>query len=79
MVQIYPSSSELLSKSGQTHTFQAKYPWEQLTVGQSFTIDDKTTLKLKSLRSMAAKQGNQMGLKFRVVEHESCYEVGRVK
>lgn len=54
---------------------KAKYPWRDVPLGKSFTINNKNDIKFKVLRSLASKMGKKLGRKFRVAEHPSCYEV----
>ena len=70
-----PKIKEVPKKFGK----EGKYPWKELKIGQSFAINDKASITLISLRSLAYKTGERIKVKFRVIEHENCYEVGRVK
>jgi hypothetical protein len=52
--------------------------WETIESGQSFAIplDDA---KIDNLRSKCWAMGKKLNKRFRVVKHETCYEIGRIK
>lgn len=54
---------------------EAKYPWKELKVGESFPVDPND-IKLSSLRPFATRMGKKFGKKFRVKDHGESYEVG---
>lgn len=70
-------SSEKLTKF-EPRKPKRNYPWEKLKCGQSFAIP-KSEIKLETIRPIASKKGKQLGKKFKVVEHDNLYEVGRVE
>lgn len=55
-----------------------KYPWRTMAAGTSFAITDKSSIKLSSLKVMAYKMEKKLDKQFNVVEHDNCYEVGRI-
>jgi len=75
MIDILPSSDKFM---GMKRGAQGLYPWRTLNIGHSFAIHDKTTIKLTSLRTMAYKMGKKLNKRFRVCEHDNCYEIGRL-
>lgn len=79
MIETIPSSLQLRIEAGKSYVYEAKYPWIKLKVGESFAIQDKSTVKLRSLKQMAWKTGKKLGFKLWVMEHDNCYEVGRIK
>lgn len=70
-------SSEIVAKTTQSREKWA-FPWEALECGQSFAVP-KDKIKLTTLRSKASIQGQKLNRKFRVVEHDAVYEVGRLE
>lgn len=69
--KIFPSSPEL------TASGKYNFPWDTIECGQSFAVP-KDEIKLLTLRPMATAKGKKLNKKFRVVEHDDCYEVGRL-
>jgi len=78
MREVFTSSEAMKSISVSRPSFEIKYPWIQLKVGESFVVQ-KTEAKLSSLRSMVSRAQKKYGKKFKVAVHEGCYEVGRVQ
>lgn len=54
------------------------WPWNLLDCGQSFAVQ-KDEIKFKTLRSICSIKGKQFGKRFKAVEHDNCYEVGRIE
>jgi hypothetical protein len=75
MTERYPisSSSPKLFQVGRKYD----YPFNSLQIGQSFPIK-KDEVKLETLRSIVSKAGKKLEMKFRVISHDECYEVGRI-
>lgn len=73
---ILPSSPQLVSNCQirDKHNF----PWDKLECGQSFKVP-KEYIKAETLRPMCSLKGKQMNKKFKMIVHDDCYEVGRVK
>ena len=53
--------------------------WETIDVWQSFTIPLDAHVSLNNLRSKCWAMGKKLNKRFRVVQHETCYEVGRIE
>lgn len=53
--------------------------WETVEVGQSFAIPLEAHVSLNNLRSKCWAMGKKLNKRFRVVQHETCYEVGRIE
>ena len=70
---IYPSSQQLTAKRS-----KYDFPWNTIDCGQSFMVD-KSLIKGVTLRPLCSIKGKELGKKFKMVEHNDCYEVGRVK
>lgn len=70
---IFPSSAQLATKKAK-HDF----PWKTLECGQSFSVP-REYIKIETLRPMCSMKGRELNKKFKIVVHEGCYEVGRVK
>lgn len=77
MHDFYPSSDKA-KEPKKPRGVQAKYPWERIEVGFSFTVQ-KSAITLKGLSSLAYKWGKRHNCKFNVVEHDEIYEVARIK
>lgn len=75
MRQLYPSSPKALDKPVRGIR-EAKYPWKEIQVGQSFSIGHDE-IKLESLRPFVSRMAKKFGKKFRVIDHgaEAGYEV----
>lgn len=75
-MQIFKSSEKLTNPEPK----QAKrnWPWNTLECGQSFAVP-KTEIKKETLRPLCSLKGKELNKKFRMTEHDECYEVGRVK
>lgn len=60
--------------------YKRDYPWGKLECGQSFTVP-KEDIKLVTLRPMSSNKGREFDppRQFKVVEHDDCYEVGRIR
>ena len=52
--------------------------WETVEVGRSFEIPLNDT-NLAALRHKCWAMGKKLNKRFRVVQHVTCYEVGRIK
>lgn len=72
--QIYNSSPMMKKHKG----LKYDWPWRDLECGQSFDVP-KTELKFTTLRAMASQKGSELQRKFRVLEHNDHYEIGRIK
>lgn len=61
---------------------QAKYPFAEMFVGESFTVSfaESTPLTLANLRSAASIASKRLERKFAVIIHNDyqCFEVGRI-
>lgn len=73
---IFPSSDKLTNPEPRKP--KRDWPWKTLECGQSFSIEFEE-IKLVTLRPMVSNMGRQLGKKFKLIVHDSCYEVGRVK
>ena len=73
--QFFDPSEKILNMKAGNPVGVRKYPWAEVPTGKSFTINDKSAIKFKVLRSLASKMGKKLGRKFRVAEHDGCYEV----
>lgn len=73
---IHESSPEMKLPRAATGR-SGKYPWALLKVGQSFFVG-KDEIKRSTLQTLIYRQGQNLGRKFRIVEHQSGYEVGCV-
>ena len=51
--------------------------WETLEIGRSFSIEHNQ-IAIANLRNRAWYNGRKLGKRFRVVQHETCYEVARI-
>ena len=72
--KILPSSAKALRGRS-----KYDYPFDKLEIAQSFKIEDKSEIKIVTLRPLVHRKGLQQGKQFRVTEHDDCYEVARVK
>ena len=52
--------------------------WETIDVWQSFTIP-LDEAKLENLRTKCWAMEKKLNKRFRVVKHETCYEIGRIE
>ncbi len=52
--------------------------WETTEIGRSFSIP-LNEANLAALRHKCWVMGKKLGKRFRVVQHETCYEVGRIE
>lgn len=83
MYEIQQSSPKALEEpTGKGRGYELKYPWNKLTVGNSFAIPFAEH-KLNNLRSYVIRMGHKYGKKFKVVVHEesqlyeiACIQVG---
>lgn len=75
-MQIFKSSEKLTD----TKPTRAKrnWPWNTLECGQSFIVPLEE-IKQITLRPLCSAKGRELNKKFKMVVHEECYEVGRVK
>lgn len=75
MRQLYASSPRALDKPVRGIR-EAKYPWKDITVGQSFSIA-YSEIKIESLRPFVSRMAKKFGKKFRVIDHgeEAGYEI----
>lgn len=76
MYEVCTSSGKLASIEGNGRA--TKYPWRELTVGTSFFVP-KEEVKEATLRSLAYKTGKRLGCIFKVVRHDTGYEVGMIR
>lgn len=67
MKQLYPSSPQALDKPVRGIR-EAKYPWNEIQPGQSFSID-YDEIKIDSLRPFVSRMAKKFNKKFRVVDH----------
>lgn len=75
MKQIFQSSQQALDKP-RRGIREAKYPWKNITAGQSFSVNH-SEIKLNSLRPLVSRMAKKFNKKFRVIDHgeEAGYEV----
>ena len=73
MYEIFDSSEQLKNSGGK----KSVYPWHTIPIGKSFTVHKKR-ITMGALRTLASKTSKRLGKKFRVIEHDNVYEVGRL-
>ena len=71
MTEIFDSSEKLLNVR------QDDKIWETLEIKKSFTVPLEQA-KLANLRTKCWSMGKKLNKKFRVVQHDNCYEIGRI-
>lgn len=54
------------------------WPWDTIECGHSFRVE-LHEIKPQTLRPICSIKGRELGKKFRMIQHENCYEVARVK
>ena len=72
MTEIFESSSKL------SQVKKDWMAWKTIEIGQSFAVPLDQG-KLANLRSKCWAMGKKLNKKFRVVQHENCYEIGRTR
>jgi hypothetical protein len=77
MREIHASSPQAMLKK-ERKTFEPKYPWRVLTVGQSFSVQFDE-MKEKTLINYAYRMGKKLKKRFRVLKHDNCYEVACIE
>lgn len=78
MTEFYETSQALLNSKRGGEGFVAKYPWRDVPLNKSFIVKDKKSITLDSLRTLAFRTGKRLRKKFKVFEHNECYEVARL-
>lgn len=73
--EIYPSSD--IAKTGERSNKKYQFPFATLTEGQSLQIP-VGTISIQVLRTTAQRAGKKLGVKFRVVNHGSVFEVAHM-
>jgi len=78
MINEYPifESSPKINEDRRTNV-KRNFPWNTINCGQSFAVP-LNEMKLITLRSMASAKGKKLHKKFKVVQHETTYEVARI-
>lgn len=69
----YPSSIQMMTKKARKFEFD----WENLQIGESWQIPFHK-ITISNLQSRASKAGKELGCVFRVIKHETVYEVSRI-
>jgi hypothetical protein len=75
-----PSSDAMKAvMSGVKSDSRKKYPWDTLTIGESFGVLH-SEMKLKTLTNYANRVGIKLGRRFHIIDHGEAngYEVGYI-
>lgn len=54
------------------------FPWDIIDCGQSFTVA-KAEIKESNIRSRCSIQNKLSDKKFKMIIHDDCYEIARIK
>jgi len=76
MYQIFKSSERLIKPEPKRPKHD--FPWNTVECGESFAVP-RDQIKLETLRPLCSAKGKELNKKFRMIVHENCYEVGRIK
>ena len=73
---IFQSSEKMIQPK--TKRVKRNWPWNELNCGESFSVE-LHEIKAETLRPLCSLKGRELGKKFRMIVHETCYEIGRIK
>lgn len=74
--RIFPSSAKVTET--RRISPQHDWPWNTIDCGQSFAVR-LDEIKKQTLRPLCSLKGQELKKKFKMVVHDDCYEVARVK
>jgi len=77
MRDVFDSSAQAYI-SEKRKNFEAKYPWRAVTVKKSFAVQFDE-MKEKTLINYSYRMGRKLKKKFKVIKHETCYEVACIE
>lgn len=78
MVEFFETPKIFESSPKMKQTKQIDRRWETIEIGQSFSIP-LNEANLAQLRNKCWVMGKKLGKRFRALQYENCYEIGRIE